>query len=82
MAPVFCRDFGLLPGMKMALFHSISSFCNAGFDLMGVVEPYSSLTAYAGNWVINLSVMPVSYTHLDVYKRQQCGRASVGRDRC
>ena len=42
MAPVFCRDFGLLPGMKMALFHSISSFCNAGFDLMGVVEPYSS----------------------------------------
>lgn len=57
MAPVFCRDFGLLPGMKMALFHSISSFCNAGFDLMGVVEPYSSLTAYAGNWVINLSVM-------------------------
>ena len=57
MARVFCRDFGLLPGMKMALFHSISSFCNAGFDLMGVVEPYSSLTAYAGNWVINLSVM-------------------------
>ena len=34
MAPVFCRDFGA-KGLWMALFHSISAFCNAGFDLMG-----------------------------------------------
>ncbi|MCI5651615.1 MAG: Trk family potassium uptake protein, partial [Ruminococcus bromii] len=34
MAPVFCRDFGL-KGLWMALFHSVSAFCNAGFDLMG-----------------------------------------------
>jgi trk system potassium uptake protein TrkH len=49
MAPVFCRDFGLLKGIWYSLFHSISAFCNAGFDLMGVRERFSSLTSYGGN---------------------------------
>ena len=57
MAPVFCRDFGLGQGLWMSLFHSISAFCNAGIDLMGIREPYSSLTSYVGNPVINLTVM-------------------------
>ncbi len=57
MAPVFCRDFGLLRGIWMALFHSISAFCNAGIDLMGIRAPYSSLTSYAENPVINVTVM-------------------------
>ena len=35
MAPVFCHDFGKI-GLWMALFHSVSAFCNAGFDLLGV----------------------------------------------
>ncbi len=56
MAPVFCRDFGLR-GLWMALFHSVSAFCNAGFDLMGVREQFSSLTAYAAQPVINVTVM-------------------------
>ena len=56
MAPVFCRDFGIR-GLWMALFHSVSAFCNAGFDLMGVRAPYSSLTSYAAEPVINLTVM-------------------------
>lgn len=41
MAPVFCRDFGE-KGLWMALFHSVSAFCNAGFDLLGVRTPFSS----------------------------------------
>ncbi len=53
MAPVFCRDFGKI-GLWMALFHSVSAFCNAGFDLLGVRTPFSSLTSYAANPVINL----------------------------
>lgn len=57
MAPVFCRDFGLARGLWYAVFHSISAFCNAGFDLMGVQEPFSSLTRYASDPVINLVVM-------------------------
>lgn len=56
MAPVFCRDFGL-KGLWLAMFHSISAFCNAGFDLMGKKMPFSSLTGYAAQPVINLTVM-------------------------
>ena len=56
MAPVFCRDFGV-KGLWMALFHGISAFCNAGFDLMGVRAPFSSLTSYEAEPVINLVIM-------------------------
>ena len=56
MAPVFCRDFGK-KGLWMALFHSVSAFCNAGFDLLGVRTPFSSLTNYAANPVINFTIM-------------------------
>lgn len=34
MMPVFCRDYGL-KGIWFAIFHSISAFCNAGFDVLG-----------------------------------------------
>ncbi len=56
MAPVFCRDFGF-QGLWMALFHSVSAFCNAGFDLMGTREAFSSLTSYAADPVVNVTVM-------------------------
>lgn len=56
MAPVFCRDFGK-KGLWMALFHSVSAFCNAGFDLLGVRTPFSSMTSYAANPVINFTIM-------------------------
>lgn len=56
MLPVFCRDFGI-KGIWMASFHSISAFCNAGFDLMGVKEKFSSLTLYSGEPIINIVIM-------------------------
>lgn len=56
MAPTFCREFGFFKGLWYGIFHSVSAFCNAGFDLMGVKSPYSSLTYFADNWVINLTV--------------------------
>lgn len=56
MAPVFFRDFGGR-GIWMALFHSISAFCNAGFDLMGKREAFSSLTAYSAEPIVNLTIM-------------------------
>ena len=55
--PVFCRDFGALKGIWYSLFHSVSAFCNAGFDLMGVREPFSSVTSYGGNIYINAVLM-------------------------
>lgn len=39
------------------IFHSVSAFCNAGFDLMGVYTPGGSLTAFAGDWVVNIVIM-------------------------
>ena len=39
------------------LFHSVSAFCNAGFVLMGVKSPYSSLTFFADDPIINIVVM-------------------------
>lgn len=56
MAPVFYRDFGV-KGLWMAAFHSVSAFCNAGFDLMGIRAPFSSLTSYSTEPVINLTIM-------------------------
>lgn len=56
MAPVFIRDFGIR-GLWMALFHSVSAFCNAGFDLMGTTGAFSSLTGYAWEPVVNLTIM-------------------------
>ena len=57
LAPVFIRDFGLAKGLWYSLFHSISAFCNAGFDLMGVREKYSSLSSCADNALVNLVIM-------------------------
>ena len=57
MAPVFCGEFGIVKGLWYSVFHSISAFCNAGFDLMGVREPYSSLTYFSAHPIINLAVM-------------------------
>lgn len=53
----FIGDFGFLKGIYYGIFHSISAFCNAGFDLMGAREPYSSLTYYYNDWLVNLTVM-------------------------
>ena len=57
MLPVFCRDYGWR-GVWMAVFHSISAFCNAGFDILGTESNrYPSLTGYAGSPVINITIM-------------------------
>lgn len=57
LAIVFCKDFGIPKGIWYALFHSISAFCNAGFDLNGVLQPYSSLTLYSEQPIINITIM-------------------------
>ena len=57
MMPIFCRDYGV-KGIWMAVFHSVSAFCNAGFDLMGTKElPFASITSYVTNPVINITAM-------------------------
>lgn len=53
----FCPQMGLGTGIYYAIFHSISAFCNAGFDLMGRISPYISLIPYQSDALVNLVVM-------------------------
>ena len=57
MMPAFWKDFGVLKGTWYAVFHAVSAFCNAGFDLMGNIEQYSSLTEYAPNGLVNAVII-------------------------
>ena len=59
LAPSFCRALNGGKGLWYALFHSISAFCNAGFDLMGIREPCSSLTAFTGDPMVNITLVLV-----------------------
>ena len=56
LSTVFIPEMGFGPGLWASVFHSISAFCNAGFDVMGKSAPFSSLTAYAANPVVNLVI--------------------------
>jgi len=56
LSTVFCREFGLY-GIWLSIFHSVSAFCNAGFDLLGTPVPFSSLTSYSADIMINVVIM-------------------------
>lgn len=52
----FCPEFGIGKGIWYGIFHSISAFCNAGFDLMGEKAAFSSMTWYAGDSLVNVVI--------------------------
>ena len=54
LLPAFVPEFGWGKGIWYAVFHAVSAFCNAGFDLMGVHGAFSSFTSYAQNTLVNL----------------------------
>ena len=57
LLPVFLPDYGG-KGIWMSVFHSISAFCNAGFDILGTADnPFPSLTGYSGNALVNVGIM-------------------------
>ena len=51
-------SFMMSPGRAIfyGIFHSISAFCNAGFDLLGCYGEYNSLCGFEGDWTINLTI--------------------------
>ena len=57
LAARFIPDMGFATGVYYGVFHSISAFCNAGFDIMGKFGPYSSLVPYQGDVVVNVVIM-------------------------
>lgn len=54
LATQFIPKYGLLKGLYFGIFHSVSAFCNAGFDLIG---NFNSLTPYVDNVIVNLTIM-------------------------
>lgn len=53
----FCPEFGIPKGIFMGIFHSVSAFCNAGFDIMGFTGEYCSLTGYYNDVLVNVVIM-------------------------
>lgn len=54
----FVPLFGFAKGIWYGIFHAISAFCNAGFDLMGTYSgPFTSLTAFTDDAIVNLTIM-------------------------
>ncbi len=51
----FVPEYGFFDGIWKSVFHSVSAFCNAGFDIMGKNGP--SLSAYATDPLVNLVIM-------------------------
>ncbi|MEN1759598.1 TrkH family potassium uptake protein [Anoxynatronum sibiricum] len=49
----FVPEYGLATGVGYAVFHAISAFCNAGFDLIGNGR---SLTPYVTDPLVNLTI--------------------------
>lgn len=49
----FIPDFGIKKGIWFSIFHSVSAFCNAGFDLLGA----NSIMPYASDWLVCLTLM-------------------------
>lgn len=54
LSTVFIPEYGIIKGIGYGIFHAISAFCNAGFDLMGSFE---SLVRYHSNIVLNITIM-------------------------
>lgn len=57
----FCPQMGFLSGLWNAVFHSISAFCNAGFDLMGKFKEFSSLAHYATDTTVMVTVILLTF---------------------
>lgn len=53
----FIPRYGALQGLWLSLFHAISAYCNAGFDLMGIAAPGSSLTTVYNQTFFNIVIM-------------------------
>ena len=53
----FMDDFGFWRALRWGIFHSVSAFCNAGFDIFGYLEPGSSLMLFATDPIVTGTIM-------------------------
>lgn len=57
LAYAFYEEMGLKKSIYFGIFHSVSAFCNAGFDLMGFRDPFSSMTYYQKSPLVCFTLM-------------------------
>ena len=79
LAAKFIPDFGLERGILFSLFHSISAFCNAGFDIIG-----NSLTDYVSDFTVNMTISlliifgGLGFTvFIDIYRKRRFKNLSL-----
>ena len=53
----FLPEYGWTQALKWGVFHSVSAFCNAGFDIFGALEPGSSVMRFQSDPVVLLTLM-------------------------
>jgi trk system potassium uptake protein TrkH len=77
----FIPEFGIVKGIYYSIFHAVSSFCNAGFDLMG---NFNSVMAYANNAVVILTIAALIaigglgfYVWVEIYNSKGIKRLSL-----
>ena len=52
----FWPEYGFLTALKWGVFHAISAFCNAGFDIFGCITPGASLLEFNSDPVVLLTL--------------------------
>ena len=52
----FLPEFGFAKALKWGVFHAISAFCNAGFDIFGSITPGASLMEFQSDPVVLLTL--------------------------
>ena len=52
----FLPEYGFVTALKWGVFHAISAFCNAGFDIFGAVTPGNSLVEFNSDPVLLLTL--------------------------
>ena len=52
----FLPEYGFATALKWGVFHSISAFCNAGFDIFGCITPGASLIEFNSDPVVLLTL--------------------------
>lgn len=57
----FLPEYGFWKGLGIGIFHSVSAFCNAGFDLMGNKNSFSSLTSYSDDAAVQITIVLLSF---------------------
>jgi trk system potassium uptake protein TrkH len=53
----FCPLMGFKSGVYNAVFHSVSAFCNAGFDLIGKYGQFSSLSYFVHDFPVTITLV-------------------------